>query len=83
MLLFSLFQSFFKGLGTERSKVSPVKTVLRCQYKGLGKIVTGDYLAVLLGLLQKVPGPFGGRGIVHIKDPDDGTFPHGHIVTDR
>ena len=72
VLLFSLFQSFFKGLGAERSEVSPMKTVLRCQYKRLGKIVTRNYLALLFRLFQKGSCALGGTGIIHIENTDDG-----------
>ena len=36
--------------------------VLRRQHKGLGQVVTGDHLALGLGVVQKIPGALGGGG---------------------
>ena len=77
-----LFQSFFQGGAVERCQMHPVEAVFRCQYKGLGQIVTGHHFAFFFRGIQKFPGSFGGGCIVQVKNSNDGLVPDRHIIAD-
>ena len=78
-----LLQSLFQSIGIQRRQPDTGETVFGCEHEGLGQIITGNHFAVPFRLLQKFPGPFGGGGIVQIKDPNDGPVPDCHIVAYR
>lgn len=54
--------------------------VLAGNEKAFGKIVAGDYLALLLRFGQKFPGALGSGGIVHIKNTHNAAGPYRHII---
>ena len=58
------------------------KAIFRRKDEALGQIVAGHYLALLFRHLQKLSRSLGGGGVIHIKNADDGRFPHRHIITD-
>ena len=60
-----------------------VETVLAGENEGLWQIVTGDHLALLFALFQKLPGTLGGGGVVQIEDANNALLPDSHIVAYR
>ena len=76
------FQSLFQSGAAEGRQVYPAETVFRGQHKSLGQIIAGHHFALLLRRFQKFPGPFGGGGVVQIKNANDAFVPDSHIVAD-
>ena len=62
--------------------MDPGHAIFRRQDKGFRQIVAGDDLAVFFRPVQKFLCPFGGGGVVHVENTDDGLVPHGHVVSD-
>lgn len=79
LLLHSLFQC---GTG-QGGQIDFIHSVFHRQHIGLGQIITGNHPSLLLRPGKKCPCALGGGGIVHIKYPNNGLFPHSHIITNR